>query len=808
MKVFNTDERVKRIADRMANDSSAVDLVRKYIEMRDSIPMVDVSPSANIAVSPERRVEVTEPMVSVPEQAGLAGYVPGDEGYVPFVPAFVPEGTDLFSDEAKARRRLKQMYVESGFKKNAVSKAGARGLFQIMPITEKDYITRGKGKSGDIFDEAHNESIRDYVFSVIPKDLGKYWSEDDSDENKLAKLYAAYNWGVGNLRSYLRKKSEAGVDISDPENWVGGLNPETRNYVTFLAMDKDVDGTALTNSAFENAARKRGYMAEGGNLYEMGGPGSITGISPINMLVPLADKTIEKITEGDTARKIANWYHNHADKIPPVLHRTIYDTIKDSAFEYNPLSEIKYNFFPNLYHNLRGKVDAFDNLFLMSPEQQERQLSSLGAVKVDTSDGYGLVNDAVTRYRERTGRDVPMYQTGEDEITRDKLIPLNNDILARYFPTVNKVYRVVHDRNVGDIEYEYPFDQVSMGDIGAAPFRLYRDSDGNIYYKRWDFFDHGSSSRGNLDPDRQYYITKPLSSASEQYGDLLDIAGNPFVKTTGYTKVPDVKEALDTLPGVHEAYWNSGLGDKFYDDTIAKVKSGEFDIKASGGKIHIKPENRGKFNALLKRTGKSASWFKEHGTPAQKKMAVFALNSSHWGNRKDVGGENLIAEYPEGYNGELRQGKSFNAWDRYLANHPMAGHRLRKAKTLLLDAARIHPLTSFATDVYDSYAGPQDESDKITTPLGVVGRGGDIILNTVKQAGEIEPNMKKVFGRSAFGRLVSLPDFIDDSLKFVRDFAEPVTSFENGGYLLGHVYDLSEEQINELIRQGYEVERV
>ena len=50
----------------------------------------------------------------------------------------------------------------------------------------------------------------------------------------------------------------------------------------------------------------------------------------------------------------------------------------------------------------------------------------------------------------------------------------------------------------------------------------------------------------------------------------------------------------------------------------------------SGGKIHIKPENRGKFTALKKRTGKSASWFKAHGTPAQKKMATFALNARKW----------------------------------------------------------------------------------------------------------------------------------------------------------------------------------
>ena len=46
--------------------------------------------------------------------------------------------------------------------------------------------------------------------------------------------------------------------------------------------------------------------------------------------------------------------------------------------------------------------------------------------------------------------------------------------------------------------------------------------------------------------------------------------------------------------------------------------------------IHIKPANRGKFTALKKRTGHSASWFKKNGTPAQKKMAVFALNAKKW----------------------------------------------------------------------------------------------------------------------------------------------------------------------------------
>ena len=62
---------------------------------------------------------------------------------------------------------------------------------------------------------------------------------------------------------------------------------------------------------------------------------------------------------------------------------------------------------------------------------------------------------------------------------------------------------------------------------------------------------------------------------------------------------------------------------------------------SNGGKIYIKPENRGKFTALKERTGKSATWFKEHGTPAQKKMATFALNSRKW-KHKDGG---LLNDY-------------------------------------------------------------------------------------------------------------------------------------------------------------------
>lgn len=63
---------------------------------------------------------------------------------------------------------------------------------------------------------------------------------------------------------------------------------------------------------------------------------------------------------------------------------------------------------------------------------------------------------------------------------------------------------------------------------------------------------------------------------------------------------------------------------------MPEVLNNQVALFKDGGKIHIKKENRGKFTALKKRTGHSASWFKAHGTPAQKKMATFALNARKW----------------------------------------------------------------------------------------------------------------------------------------------------------------------------------
>lgn len=51
-------------------------------------------------------------------------------------------------------------------------------------------------------------------------------------------------------------------------------------------------------------------------------------------------------------------------------------------------------------------------------------------------------------------------------------------------------------------------------------------------------------------------------------------------------------------------------------------------------KIHIKPENRGKFNALKKRTGKTTEELTHSKNPLTRKRAIFAQNARKWNHKK------------------------------------------------------------------------------------------------------------------------------------------------------------------------------
>lgn len=84
-----------------------------------------------------------------------------------------------------------QMMAESSGNTKAVSHAGAKGLYQIMDSTHKDYVA-ATGHHGDLFDPEYNTKVRDWYMDW----LGKHKiinTQGVSDFTKTARQLVAYN---------------------------------------------------------------------------------------------------------------------------------------------------------------------------------------------------------------------------------------------------------------------------------------------------------------------------------------------------------------------------------------------------------------------------------------------------------------------------------------------------------------------------------------------------------------------------------------------------------------------------------------
>lgn len=100
--------------------------------------------------------------------------------------------------------------AESAGNPNAVSPKGARGLWQVMPGTARDPGFGIKPSNGSPADDARVGA--EYRRAME----GRYGGDP-------AKMWAAYNWGPGNLDNALAKHGN---------NWLQHAPAETRNYVT------------------------------------------------------------------------------------------------------------------------------------------------------------------------------------------------------------------------------------------------------------------------------------------------------------------------------------------------------------------------------------------------------------------------------------------------------------------------------------------------------------------------------------------------------------------------------------------------
>lgn len=157
--------------------------------------------------------------------------------------------------------KLRQYWGESRFRDNLTSPAGAKGAFQIMPITQKDYILRG-GVEGDLMDRAYNEGIRDDLVALLRGD--PYFDEaNTSPESFAAMVTGAYNIGRSGFKKRLKELENQGYDIRHSTDWVDAFPvTETRNYMKWVGLGQNVGGD-LTNEEFNAAVEKNGFKSGG-----------------------------------------------------------------------------------------------------------------------------------------------------------------------------------------------------------------------------------------------------------------------------------------------------------------------------------------------------------------------------------------------------------------------------------------------------------------------------------------------------------------------------------------------------------------
>jgi len=139
------------------------------------------------------------------------------------VPPYEPEG-GFRLDQAMT---LAIARLESRFNPEAISRAGARGLMQIMPGTAA-YITKDQSLA-----RANNDRLDDPSYSMR---LGEEYLQDllQRQNGNLFWLAASYNAGYGNLT---RWQEEQGPN-NDPVLFIESIPvPETRDYVKRMMMN-------------------------------------------------------------------------------------------------------------------------------------------------------------------------------------------------------------------------------------------------------------------------------------------------------------------------------------------------------------------------------------------------------------------------------------------------------------------------------------------------------------------------------------------------------------------------------------------
>lgn len=277
----------------------------------------------------------------------------------------------------------RQRFMESAYNNRAVSHKGARGAWGIMPSAKREYIQLGKGRPGNLNDPKYNRKIRDYMMRRVTRSDAFY--PEDTDSVRIGKQLAYYNWGMGNMRNYLKEQEKKGVDTRYSFEWLNELPEETRNYVNFILRNKDINENK--NQEEYERLRSRYYekhrYSQGGHLYD----GNTE-----------RDQYLHTLDEYVRRNPMGIWENTpEASSVRKYLHENAPDRMSSYYFSIpeHTREDINPKFIPDSIkvENIRRKKDYITKKISKTVENITDFIPVVGDIK-------GLVYDPIKAYKE------------------------------------------------------------------------------------------------------------------------------------------------------------------------------------------------------------------------------------------------------------------------------------------------------------------------------------------------------------------------------------------------------------------------
>ncbi len=270
-----------------------------------------------------------------------------------------------------------------------------------------------------------------------------------------------------------------------------------------------------------------------------------------------------------------------------------------------------------------------------------------------------------------------------------------------------------------------------------------------------------------------------------------------------------------------------------------------FDEFKKGG-IHIKPENKGKFNATKKATGKTTEELTHSSNPVTRKRAIFAQNAAKW--KHEYGGPvnpfNALRQYATGgpydEEGGVELPSAGNPWGSSAANtatqmnEAYAPVEQANQAAIQMDPyqntrppvsgerANMNETPIDASGFNDPYAQQEQQPRRngaLNWGAAILGAGTGILgaasmMHDQYSNRKVQQQWMRDQNKSA-----NLPTAINPMSRGTYDQfgnmpynnmsqSPNIRTMKEGGYVKGQEVELSEQEINSLIKKGYTLKRL